>query len=501
MKERLNHYASSLFRRLGYTDQEARDAKREAWWWLRARHSMWRGRGVQRGHAVVWTHPGRCELLPVDVPAPNPDQVTVAIEASVVSTGTERAAYAAAGKPAVRLPFRPGYSSAGTVVAAGRRSGFTMGDRVAVIAPHASLVTVDSSAAFHIPDAVSPEAAAFVQLGVIARLGVAVAAVREGESVCVLGSGVIGALALRLLAASGVSKLTAVARTNRRAAIARAGGASAFLATSAGDDVSTVGADVVVDSTGDPNAFGDAVSAAADGGRVVLLGSPRGVTRGVPVAEIRRRCLTVLGAHVSMLSRGGAAPGGGAREARAFLDQLAAQEVRVDDLTDVVLDPREVPAFYRSLPSNTAVTAARIDWNRLPSSPRVRAAGVRPPDLRARGVAAGARPRRLDQAAVEALAEDPLAGAAGMLGIALLGCGDIGEQNAAAIHAAPNARLVACYDPVPALASDVAGRFGPARRRRSTSCSRTTPSARSSSPCPTTCTDRSRFRWRLPDAT
>jgi predicted dehydrogenase/NADPH:quinone reductase-like Zn-dependent oxidoreductase len=396
----------------------------------------------------------------VDVAAPGPDQVTVAVEASVVSTGTERAAYAAAGTPAVRLPFRPGYSSAGIVVGAGRRSGFAVGDRVAVIAPHASLVTVDATAAFHVPDGLSLDAAAFVQLGVIARLGVAVAGVRNGESVCVIGSGVIGALALRLVAASGASKLTTVARTDRRAAIARMGGATAFLATSTGADVAAVRADVVIDSTGDPGAFRDAVSAAADGGRVVLLGSPRGVTRDVPIDEMRRRRITVLGAHVSMLARGGAASGAGGREARAFLEQLAAQEVRVEDLTDVVLDPRETPAFYRSLPSNTAVTVARIDWSRMPSGSRVRGASMRPPDLRARGVAAGVHPRPLERVAADALAEDPLAGATGMLGVALLGCGDIGEQNAAAIHAAPNARLVACYDPVPALASEVAGRFG-----------------------------------------
>lgn len=459
MKERLNHYASTVFGRLGYTDQQARDAKREAWWWLTARGSIWRGRGVFRGHAVVWTHPGRCELLPVDVRAPGAGEVTVAVESSIVSTGTERAAYAAAGTPAVRLPFRPGYSSAGIVVAAGRKSGFAVGDRVAVVAPHASLVTVNASAAFPVPDDVPLEAAAFVQLGVIARHGVSVADIRRGESVCVLGVGVIGALALRLSAVAEPSALTAVARTERRAALALAGGATRFLATGSGGDVSSVRADVVIDATGDPGAFGDAVSAAADGGRIVVLGSPRGVTRDVPVEAIRRRRLTVLGAHVSMLSRGDAAPGAPGREARAFIDQLAAEALRVDDLTDVVIDPREAPAFYRSLPSNTQVTVARFDWSRLGEPHRLRAASFRLPDLRARGVAAGAQPRDLDAAAVEALGEDPLAGASGMLGVALLGCGDIGEQNAAAIHAAPNARLVACYDPVPALANEVAGRF------------------------------------------
>ena len=65
------------------------------------------------------------------------------------------------------------------------------------------------------------------------------------------------------------------------------------------------------------------------------------------------------------------------------------------------------------------------------------------------------RPGRRSRAAA-----DPFAGAEGSLGVALLGCGDIGVDNAAAVVAAPNARLVACYDPDPALAAAVADRFG-----------------------------------------
>jgi predicted dehydrogenase len=58
------------------------------------------------------------------------------------------------------------------------------------------------------------------------------------------------------------------------------------------------------------------------------------------------------------------------------------------------------------------------------------------------------------------VATDPFAGAAGRLRIGLLGCGDIATENAAGIQLAPNAELVAVYDPVSALADDVAKRYG-----------------------------------------
>ena len=45
----------------------------------------------------------------------------------------------------------------------------------------------------------------------------------------------------------------------------------------------------------------------------------------------------------------------------------------------------------------------------------------------------------------------------------MLGCGDISTHNAAAIAAAPNAELVACFDPVAELAQDIADAHGAER--------------------------------------
>lgn len=49
---------------------------------------------------------------------------------------------------------------------------------------------------------------------------------------------------------------------------------------------------------------------------------------------------------------------------------------------------------------------------------------------------------------------------AGDVRFALLGCGDIGVQNAEAIGRAGHSRLTIAYDPVAALAADIADRFG-----------------------------------------
>jgi UDP-N-acetyl-2-amino-2-deoxyglucuronate dehydrogenase len=136
----------------------------------------------------------------------------------------------------------------------------------------------------------------------------------------------------------------------------------------------------------------------------------------------------------------------------------------VDDLVKVEIDPREADAFYRRLARDREIVGARFDWTLLPADDRVGDGRIlRLPDLTGRGMdfhrrplTAGARRRRaslLDQT-------DAFAEASGRLRIGLLGCGDIGFQNAGAIQVAPNVELVACYDPIEALADDVAQAHG-----------------------------------------
>src|SRR5439155_12097596 len=161
----------------------------------------------------------------------------------------------------------------------------------------------------------------------------------------------VGVLAQRLASAAGAGPATIVARSPARRTVAVAGGA-AFLATGSDEAaVRMLAAPVVIDATGDSNAIRVAVEAAGAGGRIVLLGSPRGASSGVPLDEIRRKRLRVIGAHVATLRRESALSGAdaSAKEAARFLDSLASGALAVDDLTAEVVDPREAELFYRRL--------------------------------------------------------------------------------------------------------------------------------------------------------
>ena len=110
------------------------------------------------------------------------------------------------GRLAAGLPT--GYSTAGSVIGVGDDvTGFAVGDRVACagagVANHAEYISVPVNLAVKIPDGLELDLASTVTLGAIALQGVRRAAPTLGESVLVIGLGIIGQLTVQLLRANG----------------------------------------------------------------------------------------------------------------------------------------------------------------------------------------------------------------------------------------------------------------------------------------------------------
>jgi len=102
----------------------------------------------------------------------------------------------------------PGYSTSGVIAACGDDlHGFRVGDRVACAgvgyASHAEYNAVPHQLLTPIPDGVSFEEAAYVSLGAIAMQGVRQAQTTFGETVVVLGLGLLGQLAAQIARAAG----------------------------------------------------------------------------------------------------------------------------------------------------------------------------------------------------------------------------------------------------------------------------------------------------------
>jgi predicted dehydrogenase/threonine dehydrogenase-like Zn-dependent dehydrogenase len=256
---------------------------------------------------------GTIELLELPAPRPLPHELLVQTRCSLLSAGTERmllefgragligkalqqpervrlllerlrtdgigpvldAAFAKLDEP---LPL--GYANVGVVADVGAEvRAFRAGERVVSNAAHASWARVSTNLCARIPDVVSDEQAAFVVPAAIALQGVRLAEPTLGECFAVIGTGLIGLLAVQLLAAAGCQVIALDTRADRLQLAARFGAR-----VIAADDADV--AERVRELTGGRGADGVLVTAATDSdapmhaaaqmsrkrGRVILVG-------------------------------------------------------------------------------------------------------------------------------------------------------------------------------------------------------------------------------------
>lgn len=101
-------------------------------------------------------------------------------------------------------PLPLGYCNVGKVIAVGEGvSEFKVGDRVASNGQHAEFVCIPKNLVAHIPDGVSDDEAAFTVIGSIGLQGIRLLNPTLGETVVVVGLGLIGLLTAQLLVANG----------------------------------------------------------------------------------------------------------------------------------------------------------------------------------------------------------------------------------------------------------------------------------------------------------
>jgi len=101
-------------------------------------------------------------------------------------------------------PLPLGYCNVGKVIEVGEGvNEFKIGDRVASNGQHAEFVCIPKNLVAHIPDEVSDDEAAFTVIGSIGLQGIRLMNPTLGETIVVIGMGLIGMLAAQLLIANG----------------------------------------------------------------------------------------------------------------------------------------------------------------------------------------------------------------------------------------------------------------------------------------------------------
>ena len=178
-------------------------------------------------------------------------------------------------------PLPLGYCNVGRVIAVGKGvEEFKVGDRVASNGHHAEYVSVPKNLVAKIPDEVSDEEAAFTVIGAIGLQGIRLINPTFGETVVVIGLGLIGLITVQLLKANGC-KVIGVDFDAQKVALAKGFGVDAINPAEGTDPVAYVvqatkdiGADgvVITASSKSNDIISQAAKMSRKKGRIVLVG-------------------------------------------------------------------------------------------------------------------------------------------------------------------------------------------------------------------------------------
>lgn len=262
---------------------------------------------------IVFTQPNEAKVQEAEVAKPTGKQLLVKTLVTLVSSGTELtilsgefpqgSAWARYG----RYPFTAGYSNVGTVLEVGGKvQSLKPGDRVATSAPHSEYVLVNEDDAAKVGIGVEDDEAVFHTLASGVMNSVRLAGVTLGESVAVVGVGLLGQLVIIFSRLCGGLPVVAIDLSSRRLALAKQSGATALLQPGVENVEQQLGlltsgrmADTVFEVTGNPQVIPWALTLAKRQGRYVQLSSPRGRSEVDFHDEVNATSRTIIGTHFS----------------------------------------------------------------------------------------------------------------------------------------------------------------------------------------------------------
>ncbi|MBI4551661.1 MAG: zinc-binding dehydrogenase [Candidatus Latescibacteria bacterium] len=285
--------------------------------------------------ASVLVEPGVIELRDVDTPTAGPGEVVVKIRAAL-TCGTDLKAFRR-GHPLMPMPTLFGHEFAGEIVEVGPGVDvFAVGDRVMsvhtapcgscelcrrglgnlcdstmeskVLGAYAEYLRVPGpvvrNGMFLKPDHLTYESAAILEPLSCVVYGMEQVTVRPDDTVVIVGAGAIGLLHLMVVRAKGARRVIVSGHRPYRLALAREIGADVVIDSASENAVERVreetsgrGGHLVIECTGQPPVWEEAVRMVARGGTVVLFGGcPKGTTVTFDTARLHYDQITLKGA-------------------------------------------------------------------------------------------------------------------------------------------------------------------------------------------------------------
>lgn len=280
-------------------------------------------------------------------------------------------------------PVILGHEFEGTVVSAGPESSLAVGARVTVdpniacgrcrycrigLFSHcqklsaygvdrdggfAEYVSVLESQAYELPADLEPHLGALAEPLSCCLRAMDHAQIEPGQTVAVIGGGVIGQLLVQLARLAGATQVVLATRQKSRRELAESLGATASVDPNAADTGQAIagpsgvvpgGADVAFEAAGAQGTLAEAISAVRSAGTVVVVGAaPQSMISQLSPFDVFARELRIQGSHLNPLTHGRAA------------DLIASGVLRLVPLITRVIDLADLPKALTTPPGDGEV--------------------------------------------------------------------------------------------------------------------------------------------------
>ena len=333
---------------------------------------------------IIFPEINKAELIEIPEKELAPCEVKVKTFVSTISCGTERANITgdsnvnAWGEPSVVFPRWSGYSSAGIVEEVGADvKSVKPGDRAVVWwGNHKDYNIINEKNVVKIEyDNVSFEEAAISFIGTFPMAAVRKTRVEVGESAMVMGLGILGLLAVKILRAAGAAPIIAVDPNPKRREEALEYGADFAYDPFETDFVERVkevtggGVNVAIEVTGVGAGLNEALDCMKKFGRVALLGCTRNAEFSVDYyRKVHAPGITLIGAHTLARPDVESHPGWFTHpdDIKAILKLCSMGRMSLEEMVKETNSPKDCSEVYKRLiEDKNFPTVVQFDWRRL----------------------------------------------------------------------------------------------------------------------------------------
>ena len=335
---------------------------------------------------ILFTSINTAELLSVEYPEPSENEVAVETYFSSISCGTEKAnitgepnvSIYATEEETIAFPREAGYSSSGVVIAKGKGvKSVEVGDKVVMswsqhkkinVLPEENVVKFEG-------DKISMQDAALCHIGTFPMAALRKTRLEIGESMMVMGLGILGLMAVLFAKSAGAVPVIAVDPVPARREKALKFGADYALDPFEKDFVEKVkkltdnGVNTAIEVTGLGAGLNQCLDCMAPLGRIALLGCTRDKNFTVDYyRKVHGPGIQLMGAHTAARPKLESAAGLFTQrdDIKTILQLCSMGRIKLADMVDEVVEPAACATVYnRLVHDKNFPTVVQFDWRNI----------------------------------------------------------------------------------------------------------------------------------------